>query len=240
MSCFRFLRPLVLLSLAALTSASPCRGQGDGAAPAIPPEVQRFRALLIEANNLNIKKRYAEALEHLAEAEALKQDEALVHNMRGSIQTGLRDLVKARESFNKALELKPSSFEPKFNLAELDYIEARYQEAGTAFQQLLKDFPKLPLQARHLTTFKVLVCQLKQNLMEEAAATAKSFTFMDDTPAYYYGKAAFAFQKDNRQEAQEWLDKAERIFKTEDVAPYIDSLLEARWLDHVAVPLLKP
>ena len=78
---------------------------------------------------------------------------------------------------------------------------------------MLKEVPKLREDVRHLTQFKVIVCRLKQNHVAEAEELAKNFTFMDDTPAYYFTKAAISFQKDDRNDAALWLGRAQRIFK---------------------------
>jgi hypothetical protein len=95
----------------------------------------------------------------------------------------------------------------------------------------------MPLQVRHLVIFKLFASKVKQDKFPEAEALLKdSFTFMDDTPAYYYAKAALAFQRKNEPEAQEWLTKAAVIFKPADTAAYVDSLMEARWLPNIALP----
>lgn len=227
------LRKLALLySCLCLSSTLPAQSETTE----LPPEVQRFRALILEAGTLNAQQRFSEALQRLAEAEDLKQDEALVHNLRGSVYTGLRDYPKARESFEKAHKLVPASFEPRFNLVELDFVEGKFAEAEKGFTAILKDFPKLPLQPRHLATFKLVVSQLKQDKVEDAAKTSKAFTFMDDTPAYYYSQAAFSFQKKDALAAQEWLEKGAAIFQKREILPYLDSLMESRWINSIAIP----
>lgn len=190
----------------------------------------------MEVQQLHARQRYTDAMERLREAEALKPENAVVFNARGSIYTGMRDFDKAREWFKKSEALSPTAFEPKFNLTELDYVQGNYEVAGAGFSKLLADHPKLPLQVRHLTQFKVLVCSLKRDKIVEAEAMMKNFTFMDDTAAYYFAKAAFAYQKDDKALATEWVTKATKIFKPVEIAPYMDSLMEARWLPSLAVP----
>ncbi len=226
------LLPLMALGCLATALPSPAQSTPEGA----NPTAQRFRSLLIEINELNNQKRYADALERLADAEALNQDEALVENVRGSIMTSLREFEKARASFEKARQLKPGAFEPRFNLSELDFVEGRYDKAEASFTALLKDFPKLPLQPRHLALFKIHVSQLKQGRLEAAATTAKAFTSMDDTPAHYFAQVATASQKNRPEEAQQWLESAQRIFKPYDLVPYLDTLMEAKWINSIVIP----
>lgn len=231
---------LVLLLLLAHAGLSPAQTEApkapaaEGAKPS--PAEGDFGRLISEAQQLSFAQRFFEALDRLHQAEKLKPDHPTVHNVRGSVHTGMRDFEKARESFTKAQALNPAAFEPKFNLTELDYVTGDYAKAEAGFTKLLSEFPKLPLEVRHLTQFKVLVCQLKQKKIAEAETGMKSFTFMDDTAAYYYCKAAFSFQKGDKADATEWVAKAQRIFKQVENAPYLDSLMEARWIASLTVP----
>ncbi|CAN5875565.1 hypothetical protein BH11VER1_BH11VER1_32640 [soil metagenome] len=203
------------------------------AAPA-PPD--KFRDLIVESQQLQSQKKYTDALEKIHLAEELQPNSPVIANARGSIYTAMRDFDKAQEFFTKANEQNPDSFEPKFNLTELDYVRGKYAAAETSFADLLIQHPKIRQEVRHLIQFKVLVCQLKQNKMSEAEATVKAFTFMDDTPAYYFAKASFAFQKNLKSEAQEWLSKAGAIFKLQNNAAYLDTLMEAHWIESIEVP----
>lgn len=193
----------------------------------------RVKALIEEVRELQQKQQSYDALKKLDEAEAISPGTALIANVRGSVYTSppLRDYAKARECFELAEKLAPESFEPRFNKTELLYVEHKYAEAETAFKKLLVDFIKLREDVRHLVQFKIIICQLKQGNLEEAKKSSAGFTFMDDTPAYYYTKSAFAFQAADTEEAKTWITKAEKIFKPQDNAVYIDSLMEAGWLN---------
>lgn len=226
------LRPLLLPLLAC---AWPVLAQQPSAAPP-SPEQQKFQQLIVEVQQLHGRGRHFEALQKLNDAESLFPDSPIVHNMRGSVHTGMRAFDKARECFEQSAKLSPDAFEPKFNLTELDYVQGRYAEAEKSFARLLADYPKLPLQVRHLTQFKLLVCRLKMDDAPGAEVMLKNFTFMDDTAAYYYSKAAFAFQKNDKSQAANWLAKADKIFKPIEKAPYLDTLMEARWVESVGVP----
>ena len=226
-----------LLAFALTASASAQSPPSTSAtSQAVSPETQKFRGIITEITELHAKQRYAEALLRLHDAEELKVDPALVHNIRGSIYTAQRDYAKARDSFDQARLLKPEAFEPRFNLAELDYVAGAYKTAEATFIQILKDYPKLPAVRRHLCQFKVVVCQLKQDKVTEAGTTAKSFGFMDDTPAYYFSQAAVAFQKGDKTTALQWVTKAGNIFPRQESVLYLDALMEAHWIESIGVP----
>lgn len=196
----------------------------------------------MEAQDLKNAGKFTDALEKLDEVEALAPDTPHLPNLRGTIYLApqLRDLDKAAELFTRAIELNPKDFIPKFHLAEVSYVRHDWQAAQAAFQKLLDDFPKTPLPIRHMVLFKRLVCEVKLERLDEAEKTLKdSFTFMDDTAAYYYAQAALAFGRKDEAKAKEWLGRAEGIYKKEDRATYEDSLMEARWLPNIGLPLME-
>jgi len=229
---------LVALSLAASAALSqePKAPTASNPPKLSADEVAKVKAILAEVQKLTVEKHYFDALKKVDEADAMVPNSAVIWNVRGSVYTAFREFDKAREAFTKAREAMPQAFEPQFNLTELLYVEQHYSEAREAFQKLLKDFPKLRETVRHLVLFKILVCMLKEGDAAGAQEIQKNFTSMDDTPAYFYSKAAVAYSQGNPTEATSWLEKAERIFKKEQNAVYIDALGEARWYPSFEVP----
>lgn len=220
---------------------TPAKTAGaESADPAPTPEEIRFVSLIREAQGLHTAQRNFDALQKLDEAELLQPSSPLIPNVRGSVFTAMRDIPKARENFEKARSLSPDAFEPKFNLVELDYVEGKFPEAESGFSKLLAEYPKLKLEVRHLTQFKILVCRLKQDNVPGAQEIAKTFSFMDDTPAYYYSKAAFEYQQGKKTEGNEWLGRAARIYKKPALVPYLDTLMEAKWVASLEVIEEKP
>lgn len=218
----------LLFSAAMLLSAQP--------PSALPPE-----AIMVarEIQELQQKNRFSEALQKLDELEEKYPDRSELVNMRGSLYmtNALRDLDQANEAFQRALKLSPDEFRIHFNLAEVQFVKHDWAAASAAFQKLLDQFPKIPQAYRHMVIFKRLVCEVKQDQMSQAEKTlSEHFTFMDDTPAYYYSKAAVAFQRKAETEAKDWLSRAEGIFKAAESAPYVDTLIEARWIPHLGIP----
>lgn len=200
--------------------------------------VQKFT----EIQELQQRHRYVDALAKLDELEAESPDLVDIYNMRGSIYLtpALRDFAKATEMFDKAEKMQPGSLPPRFNKAELLFVKHDWAGARAAFQKLLEDFPKLPLQVRHLVLYKRLVCEVKQDQIDAANKTLKDhFTFMDDTPAYYMGHAAIAFQQKKESEAKDWIKRADGIFKTSENSPYMDTLMEARWVPNIGLPAVE-
>lgn len=231
MKFFTFARLAFLLTLSTSVLAQQT--------PTISPEAMQK---LQEAQELQQKQRFYDALEKLDELDALAPNLPDVYNMRGSIylSPSLRDFAKADEMFAKAETLQPNSLPPRFNRAELLFVKHDWAASAVAFEKLLVDFPKTPMAVRHLILFKLVVCSIKVDQMEVAEKRLKeSFTFMDDTPAYYFANAALAFQKKNESEAKDWMLRANGIFKEGENSAYVDTLMEARWVPNIGLPVAK-
>lgn len=204
--------------------------------PSTKPEVMK---LLGEAQELQSRHRYFDALTKLDEAEKLAPNDPNIANTRGAIYLvpGMRDFDKARSEFERAQSLEPSALAPKFNLAELLFVKHDFAGSEAGFAKVLQEFPKLQMPVRHLVTYKLLIAQAKQGKLADAEAILKkAFTFMDDTPAYYFAKAAIAFQQEKGDQAREWIEKANVLFKGEVNAPYLDALMEVRWIPNIMLP----
>ncbi len=195
--------------------------------------------LLLQAQELKNQGRFTDALAKLDEVESVAPGHPHLPNLRGTIYLAppLRDLDRAAALFDEAAVRSPGEFSPRFHRAEVEYVRHDWPAAQARLQQLLVDFPKMPQPIRHMVLFKRLVCELKLDRLPEAAQTLKeSFTFMDDTPAYYYAQAAFAFARQDEVKAKDWLARAAGIFKPTERSAYEDSLMEARWLPSLALP----
>ena len=225
---------------AASDGAKPAKPESKGEEPPLKPtanpEVQK---LLAEAQDLQGRHRYFDALAKLDEAEKLTPKDPNIFNIRGAIYLvpAVRDFDKAQEQFQKANALEPTALAPKFNLSELLFVKHSFAEAEAAFAAVLKEYTKLQMPVRHLVAFKILMSQAEQGKIDEANKTLKAhFTFMDDTPAYYFSKAAIDFVQKKDDQAKEWIEKATAIFKTGENAPYLDSLMETRHIPNIMIP----
>lgn len=219
------------------TSPRPAAAGNAQGAPALEATKNKDVARLLgEAQDLQSRHRYFDALAKLDEAEKLTPEDPNIFNIRGAIYLvpAVRDFEKAQEQFVKSQALAPDALAPKFNLAELLFVKHSFAEAEPAFAALLKEFVKLPMNIRHLVAFKLLSCQAEQKKISDAEKTLKAhFTFMDDTPAYYFAKAEVAFAQKKDDEAKDWLTKANTIFKPADNSAYLDSLMELRHVPNI-------
>lgn len=198
----------------------------------------QITVLLNDAQSLQSRKRYLDAFTKLDEAEKIDPKRPEIYNIRGAIYLAapVRDIERAREQFTKARDLQPEAMPPHFNLAETEFVNRKWADAEKGFAGLLTKFPKLPQGVRHLVIFKTLLCQVKQEKFADAEKLlADSFTFMDDTPAFYFAKSVICLQKKDEKTGNDWLTKAQVIFKSGDTSAYLDSLMESGYIDSLSV-----
>ena len=202
-------------------------------APAPAPISDEVKKLLLEAREMRVHQRYSDALEKLDAAEKLDPNVADIYALRGDIYLAprRRDFDLALPQFEKAAQLQPDSPLPKFNLAEYYFVKHEFEPALAAFTKLTTDYPKLPMVIRHLVHYKRALCEIK--LGHRSAAdqiVADNFTFMDDTPAYYFSKAAIAFDMGDPNKGNEWVKRGVAVFKAPNCEPYYDAFKELRWV----------
>lgn len=201
-----------------------------------PEQTKAFAAGLGEVSNFLRGVRLLEALEKVNELEATFGSNHFLENLRGAAFTKMKNYTRARVHFAKAADLAKNypaeAFHPRFNLAELDFVEKKWDLARTSFQKLIDDPGKPGTGSDDLMKFKVFVCDLQQK--KDAAAEKLLGTFDQynvDSPAFYYARAAQFFIKDEKEKANEWLESARRIYPREINEVYNDSLVEMGWLE---------
>ena len=78
-----------------------------------------------------------------------------------------------------------------------------------------------------LVEFKILLCKMKMGEDDEVVILAEKYDYQDDSPYYYYVQAALAYEDEKLLEAEEWLARANRIFRNPNIiAPWQDTLVE--------------
>jgi Flp pilus assembly protein TadD len=178
-----------------------------------------------EASRLVNTIRMQEALASVIKAELVLSDSFVLQNLKGAIYTKIRLFDEAKACFNKAQKLFPGSFQPAFNLAEIEFVKQNFSQAEKMFESTvqlslaeekkIKDYiATLPadtnpfmMNAYHnqastqagttsLLRFKILCCKLKQKQTAEAEKYfTDNFDYLEETPAYWLGKMAFDLSK---------------------------------------------
>jgi len=105
------------------------------------------------------RKEYDAALRAL-DAMAKKQpNSATVPELRGTVHTARRDYPAARAAFEQALALEPSRFSAVFNLASLDVMEGKPEQARKRLDKVISTDPR-----NHFARMALADLQLRQGL----------------------------------------------------------------------------
>ena len=188
---------------------------------------KKFVELFGDASRFFQQKRVFECLDTLHEAEQIFSDSAELENLRGSCYVEMRSFDKALAAFRKALEFNPKNNSVQFNIAEVLFVTKQWQESHDLFEKILADTPESKMSFKRIIEFKILLCKKKLGLDDEALALSEKYDFQDDSPYYYYAKAALAYSEDDLITAEQWLARANRIFKNPaTIAPWQDTLVE--------------
>ena len=188
-----------------------------------------YFALYQKADQLFNQKRIFECLDTVHKIHQIYDGNPASLTIKGACYVEFRNFPKARAAFSKALKSSPYNFNVSFNLAEISFVTKEYTLALSQFQALKKQIgeKEAPTGMEALIDFKILLCMLKTDQKEGARKIVEGTDFLDDTPLFYYGNAALAYDADNGAEAEVWLARANRIFRNPStIAPWKDTLIE--------------
>lgn len=194
------------------------------------PEQKRvdYLKFVNEATRLFNQKRIFEALEQIDEARKIFDRNVDIFNLLGSCYVEFRDFTKAREFYDKALALEPKSSIVLFNIAELEFVTRNWQVCLEKMKEVLPLIPDMSVQTKRIVELKILLCYLALDREEEAKALANKYDpLRDDSPFYYYAQASLCYRDKDLIKAEEYLQKANRVFVNPAyTAPWQDTLIE--------------
>jgi tetratricopeptide (TPR) repeat protein len=107
------------------------------------------------------------------------------------------------------------------------FVTHEWQKAVDFFEKVIKDISQDNIALSRLIEFKIMLCKNKLGKKDEVMILSEKYDFLDDSPYYYYAKAALEYEVNNLVKAEEWLAIASRIFQDPNVlAPWQDTLVE--------------
>ena len=96
----------------------------------------------LELVNTQLRRRdFSGALKAIDGLERKQPGKAVTSQFRGAAYTGLKDMVRARASYEKALSIDAAFFPAAFSLATLDIADKKPQVAQQRFEAILKSQP---------------------------------------------------------------------------------------------------
>jgi len=153
------------------------------------------------------KDKYDEALKKLDEANQLKPNTPFILNLIGAAYTKKKDFTKAKEVFDQALAVEYSFFPAQFNLGEIFFLQKQYASALDHFSRMLRNYPD-----NELLQFKVALCLLLTDHLDDAKKLADRMKFPGQEPAWYYTRAAIAMKEGNKGKAKKDIAAANTLY----------------------------
>jgi type IV pilus assembly protein PilF len=140
------------------------------------------------------------ALDELKQALAVDPNFSDAHNLRGLIYMRLNEYTVAKESFYKALELRPGDANVLHNLGWLACQQASYAQAFKFFSQALAN----PQYADRAKTWMTQgLCQVRSGALKAAEASLlKAYEYDAANPVTGYNLAHVLFLKKDNVRAQ--------------------------------------
>ena len=185
-----------------------------------------FLQLLWEGTNLLQKNRMREAAEKLNDAEIIWADHLVLITGKVALLMHARDFDRAAQYLARGMALYPEIWQMRFNMAENDFARKDFKKAEEGFQTLLAKEQRLSPTERRFVEYQVILCQMKQGRMDEAKQRLDKYDTFDESPIYFYGMAAWYFQKGEPAKAQQWIQDARRVYDATKIYVYEDSLKE--------------
>ena len=147
--------------------------------------------------------------------------------LRASIYARQKQWDKADYDYQLALLHDPNNVIVKFDQAELKFMQQKYDDARTGFEQVQSD--KV---LGDIATYKVFLCDLFGSHEAQAAKELDVFNQEGGNPSYYFGNAAWDLVHHDEPGAASWLKSALYIYsnKPQMISNYIASLKSLGYL----------
>jgi Tfp pilus assembly protein PilF len=145
--------------------------------------------------------------------------------LRGSIYAQKKLWDMANKDYQSALRIDGKNARIKFDLAEMDFVQKKYNEARASFVGLEQD-PDIG----DLATYKVFLCDLFGGHEDVAAKELDAFNQVGSNASYYFANVAWSAYHHKTEDARGWLRSAASIYAPTKFRLYATSLVELGYL----------
>ena len=231
------------VALAWLAHAQDSTGSKTGTPPVAPPapapgagEQAKNELASFIRDALERATALARAGDHAAAAAVVDEVRAklgpkdpFVDELRGTVLTLKKDYSAAEASFRAMLEKAPESHVGRFNLAEMLFLQARYDEAERTFAAIESARREADPALADLCRFKRVVSFLAGGRVGEAEALLPGSEKGPSSPAVQYSRAAIRHIKKLPLRAAETINHARGEFSPDVENLFVDSFIELQW-----------
>jgi len=185
----------------------------------------RAKVLLREAAQLLQQRMLDSALDKANEAIAAAQRNPAGYCLRGNIYAEKGLWNEASQDYQTVLQFDANNKQVKFDMAELQFMQKKYDDARPGFAALGSDSD-----LGDLATYKVFLCDLLGGHDETASKEFDSFNQADSNASYYFANVAWYLYHQKTEEARKWLLSAAKIYEPHKLSVYSSSLVDLGYL----------
>jgi len=206
-------------------TASPFVQPTTAPATAPAPGPSQVIVLLHEALELLQKKDIDGAFDKVNAAIKLDPTNPDGYGLRGGIYAEKKMWDKSEQDYNAILKLDPKNVQAKFNLAEIAFMQKKYDAARPQFVALQQDS-----NWGDLSTYKVFLCDLWGGHNDMAAKELAALEKVGSGASYYFAEAAWYLYQKKPEDARGWLVSAVNIYSPAKFKMYSASLFDLGYL----------
>lgn len=181
--------------------------------------------LLRDAFLLVQRKQTDDALNKVDAALQLAPNNADALSLRGSIYAEKKLWDEAAKDYEAVLQADSKNVRIQFNLAELSFIQKKYDEARPGFVALEHD-PNMG----DLATYKAFLCDLLSGHEDAAAGELDALNKVGSNASYYFANASWLLYHQKTEEARGWLISAANIYAPAKFRLYAASLISLGYI----------
>jgi tetratricopeptide (TPR) repeat protein len=172
---------------------------------------------------------FAGALLYAEKADAVLPPTVWTLNIRGAVAIEQHEYEKGLNYCSEALKMEPGFFPAQFNLCEIPFLQGKYAEARSRWETILKKISPDD-STKELLIYRIFLTYVLEKDFVHAKDWLERLPFPGQTPAHYYANACWERQKGNKGRWEEYLQSAEFIWPESKRAPFVDVLLQLKWI----------
>jgi len=171
------------------------------------------------------------ALQLLDRADEASPNEPAFANLRGEILMEQKKFDEAETVLRKAVAADPKFREAQYNLAQIPFRQGQYAKARERLENLFSAMPGDEKdQAAQLIKFKIFMTLLLEGREAQAQQLMDQFKFTGDTPALYYAQSAWEFKHGHKEQGEDWVTSARKIYSPALNVIFADAFAGLGWL----------
>ena len=205
----------------------------NGPTTASPGQLRADRDLLLhQAAQLLMQRQLNAALNKVNAVLQTAPQDPDAYGLRGDIYAEKKLWNLAEKDYLKVLEINGNNVSVKFNLAEIQFRQKKYDAARPGFIALKQDSIM-----GDLATYKVFLCDLFGGHDDIAANELDALNQVGSNASYYFANAAWCLYHHKTEDARGWLMSATNIYAPNKFGIYAASLID---LGYMPLPSPRP